>query len=67
MGKSLFIASAFHIDLMLDRPRHGFNYLDQMNNAVVELRQMFPEKSKIIKSCAKQLVYEPVCKLGEVG
>jgi len=25
MGKSLFIASAFHIDLMLDRPRHGFN------------------------------------------
>jgi len=28
----------------LDRPRRGFIKLDQMNNAIVELKQMFPEK-----------------------
>ena len=28
----------------LDRPRRGFITLDQMNNAIVELKQMFPEK-----------------------
>ena len=28
----------------LDRPRRGFIKFDQMNNAIVELKQMFPEK-----------------------
>ena len=28
----------------LDRPRRGFIKLDQMNNAIVELKQMFPAK-----------------------
>jgi hypothetical protein len=28
----------------LDRPRRGFIRLDEMNNAIVELKQMFPEK-----------------------
>ena len=28
----------------MDRPRRGFIKFDQMNNAIVELKQMFPEK-----------------------
>ena len=28
----------------MDRPRRGFIKVDQMNNAIVELKQMFPEK-----------------------
>ena len=28
----------------LDRPRRGFIKFDQVNNAIVELKQMFPEK-----------------------
>jgi hypothetical protein len=28
----------------LDRPRRGFIKLDDMNNAIIELKQMFPEK-----------------------
>ena len=40
----LFTSLVVFVIFDLDRPRRGLITLDQMNNAIVELKQMFPEK-----------------------
>ena len=40
----LLTAMVVFVIFDLDRPRRGFIKLDQVNNAIVELKQMFPEK-----------------------
>ena len=41
---SLFTSLVVFVIFDLDRPRRGFITLDKMNNAIVELKEMFPEK-----------------------
>ena len=40
----LLTSMVVYVIFDMDRPRRGFIKLDQMNNAIVELKQMFPEK-----------------------
>jgi len=45
----LFTSLVVYVIFDLDRPRRGFITLDQMNNAIGELKQMFPEDANKIK------------------
>jgi hypothetical protein len=40
----LLTSMVVYVIFDMDRPRRGFIKLDQMNNAIVELKQLFPEK-----------------------